>query len=71
MKNIAKGSLLKFSLMHPPLEEQVAIARVLSDLDRDLATMQRRLRKTQVVKQGMMQELLTGRTRLPVAEAVA
>jgi restriction endonuclease S subunit len=71
MKNIAKGSLLNLSLLHPPLEEQEAIACVLSDLDRDLATMQRYLSKTQVVKQGMMQELLTGRTRLPVAEAVA
>jgi type I restriction enzyme S subunit len=30
-----------------------------------------RLKKAKAIKQGMMQELLTGRTRLPVAEAVA
>jgi type I restriction enzyme, S subunit len=71
MKNIAKGPFLNFTLLYPPLDEQVAIARVLSDLDRDLVNMRRRLTKMQGIKQGMIQELLTGRTRVPVAEAVA
>ncbi|MCV2366581.1 restriction endonuclease subunit S [Roseateles oligotrophus] len=48
----------------PPLLEQIAIAAVLSDLDADLAALESRLAKTRALKQGMMQELLTGRTRL-------
>ena len=45
-------------------EEQTAIANVLSDMDTDLDSLQQRLSKTQKIKQGMMQELLTGKTRL-------
>jgi type I restriction enzyme S subunit len=37
---------------------------VLSDIDAELATLERRLAKTRALKQGMMQELLTGKTRL-------
>ena len=48
----------------PDLAEQEAIARILSDMDTDLATLESRLAKTRALKQGMMQELLTGRTRL-------
>ncbi|MGC8116646.1 restriction endonuclease subunit S [Metapseudomonas otitidis] len=48
----------------PPLPEQTAIAAVLSDMDADLAVLEQRLAKTRALKQGMMQELLTGRTRL-------
>jgi type I restriction enzyme S subunit len=47
-------------------EEQVAIAAVLSDMDAEIAALEQRLAKTRALKQGMMQELLTGRTRLPV-----
>jgi len=46
------------------IEEQVAIAEVLSDIDTDIAALETRRAKTQAIKQGMMQELLTGRTRL-------
>jgi|SRR5690554_1838350 len=45
-------------------EEQTAIANVLSDMDTELDALQQRLSKTQKIKQGMMQELLTGKTRL-------
>ena len=45
-------------------EEQTAIAKVLSDMDTELDALQQRLSKTQKIKQGMMQELLTGKTRL-------
>jgi type I restriction enzyme S subunit len=45
-------------------EEQTAIATVLSDMDADLSALEARLTKTRAIKQGMMQELLTGRTRL-------
>lgn len=46
------------------VEEQTAIANVLSDMDTELDALQQRLSKTQKIKQGMMQELLTGKTRL-------
>ena len=39
-------------------------AHVLSDMDTELDALQQRLAKTQKIKQGMMQELLTGKTRL-------
>ena len=47
-----------------PLPEQTAIATVLSDMDLELAALEQRRDKTRALKQGMMQELLTGRTRL-------
>ena len=46
------------------IEEQTAIAAVLSDMDAELAVLEHRRDKTRALKQGMMQELLTGRTRL-------
>jgi type I restriction enzyme S subunit len=48
----------------PPLPEQTAIAAVLSDMDTELAVLEQRRDKTRALKQGMMQELLTGKTRL-------
>jgi type I restriction enzyme S subunit len=60
--NLAELNKLEFPL--PPLPEQTAIAEVLSDMDAELAELERRRDKTRMIKQGMMQELLTGRTRL-------
>jgi type I restriction enzyme, S subunit len=57
-------SLLKLELCLPSLEEQTAIAAVLSDMDTDLAALEQQRDKTRALKQGMMQELLTGRIRL-------
>lgn len=48
----------------PTIPEQTAIATVLSDMDAELAALEARRDKTRMLKQGMMQELLTGRTRL-------
>jgi type I restriction enzyme S subunit len=48
----------------PPLQEQIVIAAVLSDMDAELAALEARRDKTRALKQGMMQELLTGRIRL-------
>jgi type I restriction enzyme S subunit len=45
-------------------EEQTAIATILTDMDAELAELETRLAKTRQLKQGMMQELLTGRIRL-------
>lgn len=50
------------------IEEQKAIAQILQDADQEIATLERRLESARNIKQGMMQELLTGRTRLPVEE---
>jgi type I restriction enzyme, S subunit len=46
------------------LEEQEAIATILSDMDTEIATLEAKLTKTRQLKQGMMHELLTGRIRL-------
>ena len=48
----------------PPLREQNAIASVLSDMDAEIAALEQRRDKTRAIKQGMMQQLLTGRVRL-------
>jgi type I restriction enzyme S subunit len=62
-------SKLKISL--PPEDEQRAIARVLADMDAEMAALEKRREKTKAVKTGMMQELLTGKTRLQERAAVA
>ncbi|WP_420636898.1 restriction endonuclease subunit S [Candidatus Palauibacter sp.] len=54
----------------PPLPEQQAIAGVLFDMDTEIAALDRRLDKTRALKQGMMQQLLTGSIRLPIPGAV-
>ena len=48
----------------PPLSEQKAIAAVLSDMDAEIAALEAKRAKYESIKQGMMQELLTGKTRL-------
>jgi len=52
----------------PDACEQRAIASVLADIDDELGVLQVRLNKAKAIKQGMMQELLTGRTRLLMKE---
>ena len=48
----------------PPIPEQTAIAAILSDMDAEIAELEAKLAKARQVKQGLMQELLTGRIRL-------
>ncbi|MBC6476651.1 MAG: restriction endonuclease subunit S [Hormoscilla sp. GM7CHS1pb] len=48
------------------LKEQSAIASILSDIDAEIAALEKRRAKTKAMKQGIMQELLTGKTRLIV-----
>ena len=56
-----------FEIFLPPtLEEQIKIAQILSDMDTEIATLEQRRDKTRNLKQGMMQELLTGRIRLKI-----
>ena len=52
------------SFLSPLLPEQQAVATVLSDMDAEIAALEQRRDKTRALKQGMMQELLTGRIRL-------
>ena len=53
-----------FEFLAPSLEEQHAIAAVLSDMDAEITALEARRDKTRALKRGMMQELLTGRIRL-------
>jgi len=61
---ISQGKFRSMTVLVPPVPEQTAIAEVLSDIDAELAALEQRRDKTRALKQGMMQELLTGRTRL-------
>jgi len=62
--NLNTGLITGTEITLPPLDEQTAIAQVLSEIDAELAALEQRREKTRALKQGMMQELLTGRTRL-------
>jgi type I restriction enzyme, S subunit len=61
---ISKTNIAKLTLPVPTVPEQTAIAAVLTDMDAELATLEQRRKKTRALKQAMMQELLTGKTRL-------
>ena len=50
--------------MPPSVEEQIAIAAILTDMDSELSALEAKLSKYRTIKQGIMQELLTGKTRL-------
>jgi type I restriction enzyme S subunit len=54
----------EFEFLAPSFEEQRAIAAILSDMDAEIAALEQERDKTRALKQGMMQELLTGKTRL-------
>jgi type I restriction enzyme, S subunit len=62
--NLSLENINNFEIIIPSIEEQRAITTVLSDMDTAIAALETRRTKTQAIKQGMMQELLTGRTRL-------
>ena len=64
MINLNQGTLAGLRIQLPPLPEQTAIAQVLTDMDAELTALELRRDKTRALKQAMMQELLTGRTRL-------
>ena len=62
--HISASNLAQVKVELPPLAEQTAIAAVLSDMDAEIAALEHRRDKTRAIKQGMMQQLLTGQTRL-------
>jgi len=64
INNLSPGSIESLEFPLPQMTEQTAIATVLSDMDTELAALESRLAKARQIKQGMMQELLTGRIRL-------
>ena len=61
---IVRAPLGAFAVRFPPRPEQTAIAEVLTEMDGELAGLEKRREKTRALKQAMMQELLTGRIRL-------
>jgi type I restriction enzyme S subunit len=65
INQITNASLNSFQVPIPSdPDEQTAIAEILSDMDAEIAALDSKLKKARHVKQGMMQELLTGRIRL-------
>ena len=65
MKNISKEQLLGLEILYPSFREQTSIAEALSDVDSLISSLQELIEKKKAIKQGTMQELLTGKKRLP------
>ncbi|PRY73218.1 type I restriction enzyme S subunit [Halomonas ventosae] len=63
--------MANFVYKAPEIEEQRAIVSVLADMDTDIKALQHRRDKARQIKQGMMQQLLTGRVRLVEPEVAA
>ena len=64
-KRIAPSDFLNFSFALPPLAEQHRIADALSGFDDMIVTLDKAIKKKRQIKEGLMQQLLTGKTRLP------
>ena len=64
MLHVTKEKMESTKIVYPSEDEQSAIANALCDMDEEIQALEQRLNKTRQIKQGMMQELLTGRTRL-------
>lgn len=62
--HIKAAALAEIEVSIPSFEEQSAIARILRDIDSELTALEMRLVKARQIKQGMMQNLLTGKIRL-------
>ena len=66
MLHVTKEKMESTKTISPSVEEQTAIGNVLSDMDSELNALEQKLAKARDLKQGMMQQLLTGRIRLPL-----
>ena len=63
--HLYQKDISKFEFLMPPtIGEQVAIASILSDMDKEIESLEQKLAKTRQIKQGLMQQLLTGKIRL-------
>lgn len=63
--SVRRDMIAKMAIPIPKIEEQVAIAEALSDVDSLISSLQKLIEKKKAIKQGAMQELLTGKKRLP------
>lgn len=64
MLHITKGNMEHYQVTIPSLPEQKAIAEILTDIDKEIEALEKKRDKYKTIKQGMMQELLTGKTRI-------
>lgn len=64
MLHVTKHKMETTKAVFPVFQEQAAIGTLLDDMDEEIRALENRLNKTRQIKQGMMQELLTGKTRL-------
>ena len=65
LPNIQRKSIEEFEVTYiEGTQEQKAIAQILRDMDSEIEALEKKLEKYKAIKQGMMQELLTGRIRL-------
>lgn len=64
VSSVSKASMAQTALVVPDYEEQQAIAEILSNMDSEIEALKQKLAKYRQVKQGMMQQLLTGKIRL-------
>ena len=65
---ISRSQLADIELLVPPILEQEAIVSVLSDMDAEIAALEQRRNKSYEIRQGMLQQLLTGQVRLAKTE---
>lgn len=64
IKTITKEALSAFKISYPSVDEQNLIASTINDMDAEILSLEKQLAKAQSIKQGMMQQLLTGKIRL-------
>ncbi len=62
--HLSGSDMMDFEIVYPKIEEQNKIATILSDMDAEIITLEKKLAKALNIKQGMMQQLLTGKIRL-------
>lgn len=62
--NLSKDYFSQTEIELPPYEDQVEIAQTLADMEGDILSLEKKCLKYKAIKQGMMEELLTGKVRL-------
>lgn len=64
VSSISRSAVADLYVEYPSIDEQQAIAAVLSGMDADIDAIEAKRKKYEAIKQGMMQQLLTGKIRL-------
>lgn len=64
--NVDKTDFFELEIVYPPIAEQKAIAEVLTAADKEIATHRKKLDALRLQKRGLMQQLLTGKTRVKI-----